>query len=93
MAGFGWDQCRLARNKRPDSASGFENTRAFQVSVHACDRVGVDRELHGQLADGWQLRAGTQLACGDGGADLVIELHMQRCGMSRVECEEAPHEY
>ena len=93
MAGFGRDQCRLARDKRPDSASGFENTRAFQVPVHARDGVGVDGELHGELADGWQLGAGSQLARGDGGADLVIELHMQWCRMPRVEGEEAPHEY
>ena len=92
MAGSWLGQCRLARDKGPDATTGLEHARSFEIYIHSGDRVGVDGQVYGELPDGGQLGSGQQHAGGYRGTDLMVQLHVQRRGVSCVNREQSPHE-
>ena len=49
---------RGGEDEGPDAALRFDDAGAFELGVHARDRVGVDPEFDGELADGRELLAG-----------------------------------
>src|SRR5204862_4752759 len=73
--------------ERSDAAARFEHAGAFEVGVHACHGVRVDAQLDRQLTDGWQLIAGVQPAGGNGGAQTVLDLRVNRRRVAGVNRE------
>src|SRR5688572_32255969 len=66
---------RRGADERADAAARLEDARAFELRVDARDRVGVDAQFDGELADGRQLVAGREPAGGNGRAQGRSEEH------------------
>ena len=75
-------------DKRSDTAPRLEDAVALELGVDACDRVGVDLELDGQLPHRRQLIAGAQAAGGNRRAQAAIELCVDRGAIPCVDGNE-----
>jgi len=64
---------------------GFEQAADFHLAVGAGDRVGVDGEIDGYLADGGELVAGLQPSDSDRTLDLIHELPIDGHAAVRVQ--------
>jgi len=65
----------------------FEQAIVLELTVGAHDSVGIDFEIDGELADGGQLVAGSEVAGCDGSADLVNNLAVDGHSAVHVEME------
>src|SRR5262249_49493253 len=74
-------------DERPDAATGLEDARAFELAVHARDGVGVDPQVHGELADSGQLVARLQPARGDCRPDTSVELSVDGRSVARIDVD------
>jgi hypothetical protein len=76
-------------DERSDAAARFENARALEIRVYAGDRIRIDAEFDGKLADGRELVARPQPARGDGGAKAALELRIERRAVARIDGNDA----
>ena len=54
------DTLRAHGNKRPQSGTTLDEAHSFEFAIRTLDRVGVDRDLHDNLTDRWELVAHLQ---------------------------------
>src|SRR5437867_3241316 len=80
---------RRGGHERPDAAAGFEDARPFELCVHAGNRVGVDAEVDGQLADRGQLDARGEAARRDRRPQPAFELRVDGRPVARVDRDDA----
>ena len=81
--------CRRGADERADAAARLDDAGALELRVDARDGVGVDPQLHRQLADGRQLVARLQPARGDGRAQAAFELRVNRRRVPGVNGDDA----
>src|SRR6185295_1748206 len=82
--------CLLRRggDERADAAPGLDDAGTLELGIDARDGVGVDAEVDGELADGWELVADLEAAGGDRGAQAAVELGVDRRAVLRVDGNE-----
>ena len=81
--------CGRGADERSDAALGFDRPRPLELGVHARDRVGIDAEIHGELADGRELVAGAKAMGGDCRPQPPFELCIDRRRIAGVDRDEA----
>src|ERR1700730_14042373 len=81
------------RDERPDAAPRLEHAGALELRVHARHGVGVHAQVDRVLADGRQLIARLQAARGDGRAQALLDLRVNRRGVTGIDGEDAPLNY
>ncbi len=80
---------RRRDDERADAAARFDDAGALELGVNARDGVGVDAEVDGELANGWQLIANLDAADGDRGTESSVELRVDRGAIPRVDGNQA----
>jgi hypothetical protein len=60
-----------SRNEGTESRSALSYAKVLELTVCAMNRVGIDRDLGHDVAQGWQLVSFSQKACNKGLSDLV----------------------
>src|SRR6266511_808813 len=78
---------RAGADERADATTRLEHAGSLEVDVDARDGVCVHFELDGELADGGQLVPGAKPPSGDGGAEAVLDLSVDRRGIAGINRE------
>jgi len=74
--------------KGADAASGFDNTRSFQLQINLGDGVGVDAQVYGELSDRGQLVSNAKLAGSDCKPNRPFELVIERRRMRGINVKD-----
>ena len=76
---------RRGGDERTDTALGFDHASPFELGVDPGNGVGVDLQIHRQLANGRQLVARAQAAGGDRRAQATFELRVDRRRVALID--------